>query len=139
MVDLKRAEEESQIMDTLVVTVPRYMHSEPECVAAKEKELENWEQFEVYTEVKDVGQTLLGTNWVLVKKDNGVKARLCVRGDQEEDKESVRTNSPTVNRVNVKLFYVLAASMGWQVRTADVKAAFLQGAPLERDVFIRPP
>ena len=139
MVDLKRAEEESQIMDTLVVTVPRYMHSEPECVAAKEKELENWEQFEVYREVKDVGQTLLGTNWVLVKKDYGVKARLCVRGDQEEDKESVRTDSPTVNRVNVKLFYVLAASMGWQVRTADVKAAFLQGAPLERDVFIRPP
>ena len=29
--------------------------------------------------------------------------------------------------------------MGWLVRTADVKAAFLQGADLERDVFVRPP
>ena len=139
MVDLKRADEESQVMDTLVVTVPRYLYNEPECVAAKEKELENWKLFEVYREVKDTGQTLLGTNWILVKKDDGVKARLCVRGDQEEDKESVRTDSPTVNKVNVKLFYVLAASMGWQVRTADVTAAFLQGAHLERDVFLRPP
>ena len=126
-------------MDTLVVTVPRYLYNEPECIAAKEKELENWKQFEVYKEVKDVGQTLLGTNWILVKKDDGVKARLCVRGDQEEDKESVRTDSPTVNKVNVKLFYVIAASKGWQVRTADVKAAFLQGADLKRDVFVRPP
>ena len=33
----------------------------------------------------------------------------------------------------------MAVHFGWHVRTADIKAAFLQGADLDRDVFIRPP
>ena len=75
----------------------------------------------------------------MVRKEGGVKARLCLRGDQEHDKESIRTDSPTVNKVNIKLFYVLATHFGWHVKTADIKAAFLQGAKLDRDVFVRPP
>ena len=38
------------------------------------------------------GQELLNTNWVLVKKGDGIKARLCVRGDQEIGKENIRTD-----------------------------------------------
>ena len=139
MLDLKKVETNENIVDTLVVTVPRYLYNEPECIAAKDVELENWRSFGVYKEVKDEGQDLLNTNWVIVKKGEGVKARLCIRGDQEQEKESVRTDSPTVNKVNVKVFYVIAASKAWTVRTADVKAAFLQGADLERDVYVRPP
>ena len=100
-------------VETLVVTVPRYMHNEPECIAAKEKELKNWDDFGVYVEVEDDGQVVLNTNWVLVKKDEGVKARLCIRGDQEKEKEDVQTDSPTLNKVNIKLFYILAAYYGW--------------------------
>ena len=37
--------------DVLVVNVPRYLHKEPECLAAKETELKNWDQFGVYVEV----------------------------------------------------------------------------------------
>ena len=68
-----------------------------------------------------------------------MKARLCVRGDQESDKEKIKTDSPTVNKVNIKLFYALAMAHGWPVQSDDVKAAFLQGAALDRDVFVRPP
>lgn len=50
-----------EIVDTLVVTIPRYLHKEPECVAAKEKELKNWEDFEVYMDVEDVGQRTINT------------------------------------------------------------------------------
>ena len=123
----------------LVVSIPRHLHNEPECIAAKEKELQNWDDFGVYMEIEDLGQKTLNTNWVLVKKDEGVKARLCIRGDQEIDKENIRTDSPTVNKINIKLFYLLAGHFGWNIKTADVKAAFLQGAALERDVFVRPP
>ena len=129
----------SDTVPTLVVAIPRYLHNEPECVEAKEKELKNWTDFGVYLEVDDVGQRAINTNWVLVRKPTGVKARLCVRGDQEPDKETIRTDSPTANKVNIKMFYVIAASRGWMIRTADVKAAFLQGVALDREVFVRPP
>ena len=94
---------------------------------------------EVYTEVEDKGQHAINTSWVLVRKEGGVKARLCARGDQESNADEIKTDSPTVRKVNVKLFYMIAASRNWSVKTADIKAAFLQGAPLERDVYVRPP
>ena len=131
-------EENIQTEEALVVVIPRYMHDQAECVEAKEKELENWDNFATYKEVEDQGQEILDTNWHLVSKEGGVKARLCIRGDREKGKESIRTDSPTVQRTNVKLFYLIAAKNNWKIRTADVKAAFLQGAPLEREVFVKP-
>ena len=89
--------------------------------------------------MEDDGQVALNTNWVLVKKDEGMKARLCIRGDQEQEKEDVQTDSPTVNKVNIKLFYILAAYYGWVLWSTDVKVAFLQSADLERDLYVRQP
>ena len=129
----------SEIVSALVVSIPRHLHNEPECIKAKERELRNWEQFEVFEEVEDNGQFLINTNWVLVRKESGIKARLCIRGDQEPEKDSIRTDAPTVNKVNLKLFYVLAVHFGWQIKTADIQAAFLQGTLLDREVFVRPP
>ena len=139
--DLEKVENvpSDEKIEALVVSVPRYLHKEPECVSAKETELKSWDEFGVYTEVEDQGQHCLNTNWVLVKKDGAVKARLCVRGDQEANKEEIKTDAPTAMKVNVKLFYLLAAYFGWSVRSADVKAAFLQGADLDREVYVRPP
>ena len=126
-------------VEALIVTIPRYLHQEPDCMAAKEAELDNWKVFGVYEEVDDIGQPTINTSRVLVRKGGKVKARLCVRGDQESDKEKIKTDSPTVNKVNIKLFYALAMAHGWPVQSDDVKAAFLQGAALDRDVFVRPP
>jgi hypothetical protein len=33
----------------------------------------------------------------------------------------------------------VASTLSWDVKSIDIKAAFLQGNPLERDVFIQPP
>ena len=129
----------AQVTPTLVVSIPRYLHNEPQCLSAKEKELKNWRDFGVYCEVEDIGQKTINTNWVLIRKDTGIKARLCIRGDQEPDKHNIPTDSPTVNKVNIKLFYLLAASLRWTIQTADVKSAFLQGSELDRDIFVRPP
>ena len=61
----------------------------------------------------------------------GAKLRLAVRGDQEAA-EDMRTNSPTINKVNGRLFFCLAASIGWNNKMCDIKRIFLQGAPLDR-------
>ena len=88
------------------------------------------------------GQKLLGTHWVLVEKCKDrtamVKARLTVRGDQEET-ETLRKDSPTVRKGNVKLILMISTYLNWPVKTSDVRSAFLQALPLDRDVFVMPP
>ena len=51
---------------------------------AKIKELDNWKSFHVYDEVSDQGQCYLATWWVITEKESGMKARLVVRGFEEE-------------------------------------------------------
>ena len=127
--------------EVYVVEIPRYRHHESICKDAKEIELLKWDEYKVYEEVEDKGQTRLGTNWVLVEKVvqiPEVKARLTIRGDQEET-EGVRKDSPTVRKGNIKIFAAAAAKEGWEICSSDVSSAFLQGSEICRDVFILPP
>ena len=51
-----------------VVQIPRYLHHERKCLEAKKKELDCWDEFQVYQEVPDEGQQTIGTNWILTEK-----------------------------------------------------------------------
>ena len=129
--------------DTVYATnVPRYRHSEKQCILAKEEELKKFDDFQVYVEVPDQGQRRLGTNWVIVEKNKdglqSVKARLTIRGDQENT-DGVRTDSPTIKKGNLKILLVVAAMKKWQLKSADISSAFLQSVPLEREVYALPP
>ena len=66
------------------VIIPRFRHGEVKCKEAKEEELSRFDEFDVYDEVEDEGQTTLGTNWVLtekVKDDKTItKARFTIIG-----------------------------------------------------------
>ena len=66
-----------------------------------------------------------------------VKARLVCRGFEEMIK--VQADSPTGNKETLRMVLALTASYGWQVKSGDVKNAYLQGEKLERDVFMEPP
>ena len=39
------------VEQVFVVQIPRFLHNEPKCVEAKEKELESWSEFDAYDEV----------------------------------------------------------------------------------------
>ena len=109
---------------------------------AKNTELEQWKSRAVYKEVEDKGQDCISLRWVLKDKldDNGAsicKARLCVRGFEEE--QDFRTDSPTCSREGIRLFLSTTAARKWKIHSMDVKGAFLQGKSLERDVTLRPP
>ena len=108
---------------------------------AKEKELDNWKAFEVYTEIEDRGQSTLSTRWVITEKilpegTKGIKARLVVRGFEEE--QHIRSDSPTAAKPTLRAFLAVAANQRWKCQTIDIKAAFLQGKEIERDVFLKP-
>ena len=42
VLDLQRMSDVSDVVPTLVVSIPRYLHDQPECTEAKQKELKNW-------------------------------------------------------------------------------------------------
>ena len=127
----------SRIAESFIAEVPRSLHANPECVEAKEAELQKLQLFEAYQEVQDQGQTCIGTKWVLTYKDNGVKARLVAKGFQE--KEKVPSDSPTVAKPAMRILMTLSSTYGWKICTTDIKSAFLQGKDLERNIFVKPP
>ena len=130
-----------------VVNIPRSRHNEPQCIAAKQKELRDYENYGVFDIVdcdKHNQTNIISTEWVLVEKERMdgskvVKARLCLRGDQEDALHKIPRESPTVNKISVKLLLTLAVSQGWDLRTCDVERAFLQSEEIQREVFVRPP
>ena len=78
--------------EVLAALVPRKEYGNPDVQEAMEKELGKWKEYDAFDEVVDEGQVTLGTRWVINRKEihDGlkvdIKARLCLRGDKEDDK-----------------------------------------------------
>ena len=109
---------------------------------AKNKEIQNWIDNKVFTEVDDINQDVITVRWVITNKIKEgipvVKARLVARGF-EEDTYSLRKDSPTCSKEAVRLALSVASAMGWDCHTIDVKAAYLQGNHIDREVTLKPP
>ena len=108
---------------------------------AKEVELKKWVDEKVYEDVEDIGQECLSTTWVMTEKlvdgKSVVKARLVVRGFEEVEK--ARADSPTCAKEDIRLLLTVAAAREWKIHSLDVKAAFLQGKRIEREVYLKAP
>lgn len=110
---------------------------------AKLKELSNWQANDVYEEVPDVGQNVLSVRWVLTEKQKDgellVKARLVARGFEENWSDEHRKDSPTCSKDSLRLSLTLISAHKWKVNALDIRSAFLQGEPINREVYLRPP
>ena len=141
-VEWKRVEEEDeQQEEALVGLIPAKEQKTPECEEAKRRELEAFVKFKVYDEVKDVGQDRLSSRWILTDKstptEKKIKARLVCRGFEEMVK--VQADSPTGSKETLHMLLALAATNDWTVKSGDVKNAYLQGAKLDREVYMEAP
>ena len=111
--------------------------------AAKLAELSTWKLEKVYEEIPDDGQSCVSVRWVVSEKEDPeggpaiMKARLCARGFEES--QEFRTDSPTCKRESVRIVLSAIASKQWNLKSIDIKRAFLQGNAIDRDVLIRPP
>ena len=92
---------------------------------AKIAELEKLSDFKTYEDVLDIGQTTLSTRWVITEKNGQPKARLVVRGFEEE--YDMPRDSPTVGKGTMRTVLTFASTNNWKVKTTDIKSAFLQG------------
>ena len=110
---------------------------------AKKKELDNWQSKKVYEEVEDKDQRTVSLRWVITEKmDNNlsiIKARLVARGFEENMLQEQRRDSPTCTKDSLRTVMSVVASYNWECNAIDIKSAFLQGDPIEREVFVRPP
>ena len=109
---------------------------------AKMKEIENWLAHDVFEEVTDEGQATISVRWVITERvlngDLDLKARLVARGF-EEDTSHLNKEAPTCGTDIVRLTTAIASSIGWNCHTVDVKAAYLQGDKINREVYLKPP
>ena len=118
------------------------MYAAKDLVASKEEEIQNWTKNDVFTEVEDTGQTAMSVRWVNTEKIKDgkpkVKSRLVARGF-EENSTGLLTHSPTCSKEAGWLTLAIDAANEWCCNTIDVKAAYLQGKPIVREVYLRPP
>ena len=115
---------------------------EKDLMQAKVEELNKWKQNNVYETVKFSGQSCVSVRWVTTTKFvNGkrkVKSRLVARGFEEKDDDFL-SDSPTCAKESLRIALSIIASKKWKCQSIDIKAAFLQGRPIEREVYITPP
>ena len=101
--------------------------------AAKLAEVQKLHYFNTNEEVNDCDQNTLSTRWVIANKDEQTKARLVVRGFEEEF--TMPSDSPTVDKGIMRIFLTISSINNWTVKTTDIKAAFLQGREIRRGTY----
>ena len=141
-VEWRKVEDEQQEEEEAMVgMIPAKEQRTLECEEAKRRELEAFQKFKVYEEVHDVGQERLSSRWIVTDKstptERKIKARLVCRGFEEPVK--VQSDSPTGSKETLHMLLALAASNDWTVKSGDVKNAYLQGAQLDREVYMEAP
>ncbi len=67
------------------------------------------------------------------------RSRIVVPGHLDQDLGSVRSDAPTAPQLALHMMMQVAATFKWKLQAFDVEAAFLNGVPLERELYVRPP
>ena len=112
---------------------------------AKTAEIQNWLKTDTVRKIlrnQVSEEQILRCRWILTwkpldpsdvdpktMKTHKAKARLVVLGYLDPKITEIPRDSPTLSRHSKLLILQLIASMGWNLRSFDVKAAFLQGKP----------
>ena len=105
-------------------------HKKPEVIEAKQKEIENLEKYGVFEEVEDKGQETVDSRWVITRKEKAdgqkqkVKGKLVAKGFQK--KEAPQSDSPTMLRESMKMFFAVAANENFELRKIDIRTSFVK-------------
>ena len=114
--------------------------------AVKSEYNSNWA--DAYVEVKEVdvpkGANVIGSHIVYkvkVEENNRkrLKARLCPHGNHDNEKDSVRKDSATAQFDVIRLLCSIATILRFKLSCLDIKGAYLQSGPIQRDIYVRPP
>ena len=124
------------VEDINIVQIPKSDQNCEDCIKAKHEELDKLRQLNTYDEVAVTGQFRISSSWVLWKKGDVTRAHVVARG--YEELESIQKDLPTVSKNGFRTFLFITSNNQWPFKTTYIKSPFLQGQPLERDVYIDP-
>ena len=130
-VNLDQAQWQLITDDANVNIVTKQNRISSEDTSAKLAELQKLRHFNTYEEVKDCGQQTLSTRWIITNKEGQTKARLVVRGFEEDF--MMPRDSPTVGKGTMKIFLAVSSINNWTIKTTDIKSAFLQASQLRSE------
>eukprot|EP00971_Amphidinium_carterae_P350743 6491717-Amphidinium_carterae.1 len=92
------------------------------------KELSSWMEHKVLEQVAvDEVQNEVDTTWAYKWKGEEVKARWCLRGFKDHQKDHLNTAAFTASRTSQRMLTSLAALNQWPLVSLDISTAFLQG------------
>ena len=103
---------------------------------AKLSEIQNWKNFNVFTEIDNNRQIKISTRWVITTKGPNIKARLVSKGFQEQHNYPI--DSPNVSKSTLRIMLSLSTMFKWTCKTTDVKAAFLHSHATDREIYLEP-
>ena len=133
---------ELEATETILTLTTREEYKE-EVMKAKERELQNLKENDVFECVQDEGQKTVSCRWVFQEKvapdgKTVLKGRLVARGFEERLADK-RVESPTCSRQGLRLTFMVASTMNWEIQAMDISSAFLQGNVIQRTVYVKPP
>ena len=94
--------------------------------------------------VRKEGLNTIDTTWVFTKKvhasgKENEKARVVARGFQDELDEVGEVYAPTCSKGTMRLLLSVCAVKAWVLKVIDVTTSFVEGHPIERDVYLKTP
>lgn len=114
-----------------------------------QKEKDNYQKKEAYEEV-DVrtlpkGSNIISSHHFFQVKNDGdeetlkLKCRLVPHGNRDKDKDEVRKDSSTAQFLIIRIVLSILAMFNFCFATIDIESAYLQGGPIQREIYMRPP
>lgn len=71
--------------------------------------------------------------------ERDLKARIVPHGNRDVEKDSIRKDSATAQLGVIRLLLSIVTFLGFRLGFADIKGAYLQSGPIQRDIYVRPP
>lgn len=138
----------NQFMKHEVVDIPDWMYDEAHAAEVNK----NWVKNKVDVRWEEIpeGANIIGSHIVYNVKETEerpqstvpklkLKARICAHGNQDDERESLRTDAAVASHVCFRLIYSLAMIFSLILGKLDIRGAYTQSGPAHRNVYVRPP
>ena len=108
---------------------------------------QNWNSNKIDVPCKKIPQdaNVIGSHIVYVVKPTEnpevlkLKSRICVHGNRDDEKESLRTNSAVASHTAFRLIYSLVMTFRMVLAKVDIQGAYTQSGKAHRKVYVKPP
>ena len=68
-----------------------------------------------------------------------LKARIVPHGNRDKEKDTIRKDSATAQLGIIRLLLSIVTFLRFRLGMVDIKGAYLQSGPIQREIFVRPP